>query len=372
MRRFKPPVSDVFKTLAHQVEKRYDGLRARVKRRMGWTKPPTILPYRGYGNDRTLYLTGRVLESRRIRQPQESDTWYTNAKGMYRRFATDEFGDARVQARGHGIEEEVTTDEEGYFQFKLQLDDPLCRSRRWHDFELELLDQLVPEQDDVRAIGQVLIPPESSEFGVISDMDDTVIESHATDFATLVRLTVFKNIHSRTPLEGVSLFYRALEAGLSGNCNNPFFYVSSSAWNLYDVFADFLALNDIPAGPILLRDLGIDEDKFIKSGHEHKIDKIEHILDTCHSLPFVLIGDAGQDDPVLYREVLRRHPNRVRAIYIRAVSSQRRNERALEMAEQTREEGVPMKLVRDIGPAMRHASEIGLLKTPSPQHASNN
>ena len=114
-----------------------------------------------------------------------------------------------------------------------------------------------------------------------------------------------------TVLPGTARFYRALEGGEVGLAGNPFFYVSSSVWNLYDVFAEFLEINGLPTGPLILRDLDADDAKWIKSGHEHKLAKIERILAICRRLPFVLIGDAGQDDPAIYREVARRNPGRV-------------------------------------------------------------
>ena len=329
-----------------------------------------ILPYRGYGNQHSWFLMGRVLEDRRVGSPQADDSWWDNAKAMYARFATDEIVGVRVRASIEGQTAETITDEEGYFRFHLRPTGSSCPQRLWQSVALQLLDEVCPGQGAVTALGSVLVPARDSDFGVISDVDDTVIESHATDFLKMARITFTNNARTRTPLPGVSRFYQALARGPRGNAKNPFFYVSSSAWNLYDLLIDFLDLHDIPAGPILLRDLGIDDKKFIKSGHEHKLEKISPILNTCRDLPFVLIGDAGQEDPTIYREVVRRHADRIKAIYIRAVAQRLRNERAMQMAQETTRNCVPMLLVEDVEQAMRHAADLGLVAATAVQRPS--
>src|SRR5690606_30277301 len=136
----------------------------------------------------------------------------------------------------------------------------------WHP--VEITSCAGPEGRTSRAIGQILVPPSDSRFGIISDMDDTVIRSHVTEFWKVARLTMLHNARTRKPFEGVAAFYRALQAGGDGTRHNPIFYVSSSAWNLYDLFRVFLEHNQLPSGPILLRDYGIDEDKFmVDQGH---------------------------------------------------------------------------------------------------------
>ncbi len=141
------------------------------------------------------------------------------------------------------------------------------------------------------------------------------------------------------------------------------FYVSSSAWNLYDLFRVFLEHNELPSGPILLRDYGIDEDKFVvEQGHRHKLRKIESIFEMYRTMRFVLVGDSGQDDPFLYQEAVRKYPGRVLAIYIRDVH-QKRRENVTRIAAEVSAGGVPMLLVPDTGAAAIHAAEHGLIES---------
>ncbi|HEX6987036.1 MAG TPA: App1 family protein, partial [Planctomycetaceae bacterium] len=119
--------------------------------------------------------------------------------------------------------------------------------------------------------------------------------------------------------------------------------------------------NELPSGPILLRDYGIDEDKFVvEQGHGHKLLKIESIFEMYRGMRFVLVGDSGQDDPFLYREAVVRYPGRVIAIYIRDVKPKRREE-VRRVADEVTGSGVPMLLVPDTGAAAAHAAEAGLI-----------
>lgn len=131
--------------------------------------------------------------------------------------------------------------------------------------------------------------------------------------------TVFlNNAHSRLPFPGVSAFYNALLLGKNGKRNNPFFYVSSSPWNMYDLLKEFLDLNNIPEGPLLLRDFGLQDNKLINKGHQvHKTKEIVNILKMYPKLNFILIGDSGQQDAYIYKDIAKLYPDRILAIYIR-------------------------------------------------------
>ena len=117
---------------------------------------------------------------------------------------------------------------------------------------------------------------------------------------------------------GVAAFYRALERGAGGSEANPIFYVSSSPWNLHDVIADFLDAQEIPVGPMLLRDWDIGRE--MMRTRQYKLAQIREIMGTYPSLPFILVGDSGQEDPEIYGELVTEFPGRILAIYIRNVS----------------------------------------------------
>ena len=93
----------------------------------------------------------------------------------------------------------------------------------------------------------------------------------------------------------------------------------------------------------------------------HKLHEIDDILTTYPNLPFLLLGDSGQEDARIYREVVRRHPGRIRAIYIRDVQVPERAQLVGPIIEELSTEQVPMLLVADYATAAAHAREMGLV-----------
>ena len=230
-------------------------------------------------------------------------------------------------------------------------------------------DTSVPDVPDaaseVAAQHAILRAPSHARYGVISDMDDTVIHAGATNLLLMARRTLFGNARLRRPLAGVSAFYRALQHEAE-QWTNPLFYVSSSPWNLYDLFEEFLDRNEIPPGPLLLRDYGIDETKLgVEKGHAHKLEKTERIMAAYPDLPFVLTGDSGQDDAEIYAEAAGRYPDRIRAIYIRDVDPDKDTKydaRVDEYIEVSKGHGVPMIRARDSLAMATHAAELELIE----------
>lgn len=353
---------DAFTKTAARIEGRFDEWKFRLKVRNGWLDPVQIQPFRGHGTPRTFYLKGRVLEYKGITSATEADSVWQNVLNMYRRFASGEVPHARLHVRFGDAEFEATTDDEGYFDLQIEPTGALPIERVWHEVELRLIEPTVEGQGLVRAPGHVLVPPPQAEFGVISDIDDTIVQTGAADPLTMARIVVLNNPHTRLPFEGVAAFYKALRKGTAGSGYNPIFYVSSSPWNLYDLLIDFLNINGIPLGPIFLRDVGLEPEHLIKSGHqEHKLKQIRTILNTHATLPFVLIGDSGQEDPEIYSEVVREFPNRIKNIYIRDVSLDEREGAVRKIIKEIRDQGVEMLLVPDTITAAQHAVERGLI-----------
>ncbi|MBE9474465.1 MAG: DUF2183 domain-containing protein, partial [Chloroflexi bacterium] len=275
--------------LTHAVEEIFD----RIKyRQVNGTKPLTIIPYLGFGSAEFLDLKGRVLEDSGIKPSRETDRIWNNLLNMYRRFESDEVPYARIIARFQHIEQEITADEEGFFKVSFRFDQLLTSEGSWQNVELELLEPKVSSSEIVRALGQALIVSPQAEFGVISDIDDTVVHTGVTSRLKMVFTILLKNAHTRLPLEGVAKFYNALQQGSDGEGCNPLFYVSSSPWNMYDLFREFFQINDIPVGPIFLRDWGFERQTMLAvKNRKYKLDSICNILDSFPDLKFILIGD---------------------------------------------------------------------------------
>jgi phosphatidate phosphatase APP1 len=353
---------DSFTRIASSIEQRFDLLKFNVKVRSGWLDPVQIQPYRGHGTAERLYLKGRVLEYKGITSATDAASVWENLLNMYRRFDSDEIPGARLRVRQGDQEFEITTDNEGYFNLEIEPKSQLRLEKVWHEIELSLIEPKAKGQGRERTVGHVLVPPPKSEFGVISDIDDTIVLTGATDPLTMARIVVLNNPHTRLPFEGVAAFYQALRKGGDGEGYNPIFYVSSSPWNLYDLLIDFLNINGIPVGPLFLRDVGLDKDRLIKTGHhEHKLKQIHTILNTHPELPFILIGDSGQEDPEIYQEVVREYPGRIQAVYIRDVTLDERDGSIRNIIKAAHESGVEMLLVPDTVTAAQHAVERGFI-----------
>lgn len=350
-----------FGALAGAIEARLDALRRRLDDRWG-NEPIAIAAYHGYGTPERLWLRGRVLEESRARPAGDADSLWRNLANMYHRFDSDEIPGAHVIARYEGAEQAAVADDEGYFEINLAPPGPPPAGQLWQTVDLELAAPLRPGQAAVRATGRVLLPSRGAQFGVISDIDDTVIRTDATSLLRMVRSVLLGNARTRLPFPGVAALYRALHSGAEGPFVNPLFYVSSSPWNIFDLLADSFEFRGIPAGPILLRDWGFGGAAGLPTHHRvHKLAVITRILDTYPALPFVLLGDSGQEDPEIYREVVARYPQRILAIYIRDVTRAllARGTAIAALADQVRADGSELLLADDSLAVARHASDRG-------------
>jgi phosphatidate phosphatase APP1 len=353
---------DLFIKSAAVIENKWDELRFNFNKKLGLNDPVQIVAYRTYGTARRLYIKGRVLEDKKIATASDKDTVLNNLLNMYKRFESDEVPQARLKITLPGEEHEVTTDNEGYFVLDLHPTIPIINEQLWHPLPLQLVHAPIPFEAGLQTAAEVMIPPPDAEYGVISDIDDTIVKTTATDLLAMSRTTFLNNARTRLPFAGVAEFYKSLQLGRNGKRNNPFFYVSSSPWNLYDLLKDFLDLNKIPAGPLLLRDFGLEKKKKEESGHlGHKLKEIKQILEAYPHLQFVLVGDSGQEDPVIYREVVKQYPGRVLAIYIRDVQLPERKKIALDVSESLREQKVEMVIVENTVEAAEHAAQRGLI-----------
>jgi phosphatidate phosphatase APP1 len=264
-----------------------------------------------------------------------------------------------VTVRFENAEETVVTDSEGYYHVELP------RGTRGDELWLIAEARCDLAGGGISATHEIVAPTRDAEFGIISDLDDTVIETNMTSILTAAKLTFMGNAKTRKPLEGVAALYASFANGHAGRPVNPIFYASSSPWNLYDLLCDFMELNEIPKGPIFLRDWGVDRTKFIAPrGHREKLERALKIIADYPELPFVLVGDSGQHDAALYAEAATLHPDRIKAIYIRDVdptSGTKRDDEVRAHIKTAAQHGVPMLLAPDSQAMAHHAAEIGLI-----------
>jgi phosphatidate phosphatase APP1 len=325
-----------------------------------WTgrDPLAIHAYPGFGTRERLWLRGRVLDDEGLRPARPGASAWRNLRDAWRRFETDERAGVRVRAAFQGRVQETVTDGEGYFELWIEPAAELPADRDWHQVELQALD--AASRPLAAATARVLVPGARARLAVVSDIDDTVVQTGATRLLQAARGVVLGSAHTRLPFPGVAPFYRALQEGADGRAANPFFYVSSSPWNLYDVLLELKELHNLPRGPLLLRDWGLTRDTLPFGHRAHKLAAIRRVADLYPHLPLLLVGDSGQEDPEIYHEAVGLYPGRVLAIYIRNVSPDEGRVAAVRaLADRALAAGTPLVLAEDTVAAARHAAAQG-------------
>ncbi len=347
-----------FTELAKDVHREWDNLVDRL--RWGHDKPVDVANYIGFGRPDYLYLTGRVLRDKGISRNERDALWH-NLVNNYKRFNSREIDDAEVEITWGEHTFHRVTDSEGYFQVEHQGDPD----------EAPKLDDLLWQEATVRVVSTPLngpvnhishsdvVMPVEAEYGIISDIDDTILQTDVTSRFKLKTMmhTLLKNASNRRAFEGVSDFYQALQEGPDQKGYNPFFYVSNSPWNLYDLLLDFLHLNHLPRGPILLRDFGLASEDIEQSFKTHKADMVDKILSTYPEMSFILLGDSGEHDTDIYLEAARNNPDRILCIYIRDVQHEGRAQRIEGLIEDISD--INVKLVGTYEEAAVHARQMG-------------
>ena len=329
-------------------ERVWDNLR---QRRSGDRTPEDfrIETYGGHGSaTEGVVVRGRVLDDPLPTEAVEGERVGDAVRRTLKHFVTDELSGVPLRVSVGDSTVEATSDAEGYFLVRLR---PTALTTPSTPGSVELAGPYRGLTDPHRASFPVSVPPAAARFGVISDVDDTILETGVQRVGHMIKQTFTGSALTRTPFEGAPELYRDLEAGV-----NPVFYVSSSPWNLHPFLVDFLDHRAFPRGPVLLRDLlGTDE------GREQKSVRLHEILDLHPTLRFVLLGDSGEHDPQIYAQLVREYPERIIAVYIREVRLDPGDGRVEEVSAGWAHADVPFVLAADSDAVREHAASIGLL-----------
>ena len=143
-------------------------------------------------------MRGRVLEDEGFTATGDADSrWRTSCA------SGSDWSPTRCPARAStraAAPPRAVTDREGYFRLELA-----TRAKAgWNPVELQLA-----ENPRVRAQAGVLVPSLKARFGVISDIDDTIVASNVTNKLRMIfHRGAGQRAHAQT-LSGVAAFYRA-------------------------------------------------------------------------------------------------------------------------------------------------------------------
>jgi len=320
--------------------------------------PVIIMPYGGYANDEKIIAQARVLEDEGIEGGEDSSI-IQNLYRSFKRFETDEKENIHVEALWQGKSVQLQSDDEGYIYLNEVHGLNLNHQRTlWLPvtFKLDLKDEAPFE-----ITSNIMKPSKMAEFGVISDMDETLISTglDSTLRWKVIVNTFLKDSEERLPLDGAFELCKKLHGGRNGYAENPFFYLSNSPWNIHDYLLAFLEKQNFPKGVLLLRDIGFENKKKKSFLEENKYIQISNILNTYPKLRFVLIGDAEDKDPEIYERIAKDFPQRILCIYIRSVSNKEKMVSVAKLIESSTD--VQIKIIEHSSEAIDHAKDLGLI-----------
>lgn len=317
-----------------------------------------VQPYRGYGFNHDVFLMGRVFHE----QPPAAGSkggFGLKLAVLWRLIRRWGIANARLVARFGDAVQEIHTDQDGYFEVRLQAAPPTPGDDNWHQVGLTLT-----EPTRIETVADVFIAPSSCRFVVISDIDDTVMHTGVANKLMMMWRLFVQGAESRAAFPGMAAFLRALYRGAGARDGNPLLYVSRAPWSIYGVLEAFFQQHDIPIGPILfLREWGITlQSPLPRSGKGHKLKLIRDILSLHGDLPFVLIGDSGQRDPEIYASIVHANPGRALAVYIRKVGANPNRDQAIEaLSAEIAAAGGSLVLAADTMAMAKHAASHGLI-----------
>ncbi|HEX2682942.1 MAG TPA: phosphatase domain-containing protein, partial [Ferruginibacter sp.] len=287
-----------------------------------------------------------------------SKSFWKNTAALMRLFMVRPLAGARLQLQWEGEVFQTQSEADGFFRIEWSMNRHLDAG--WHPLQVEMTD----DEHNVltTGTGQIFIP-HTTQLGFISDIDDTFLISHSSNLRKRLFVLFTRNAHSRQPFQGVVKHYQALtQAGTTAEAPNPFFYVSSSEWNLFDYIREFTEINGLPKGVFLLNQLKSFSQLFKTGQNNHgtKFMRIVRVLEHYPTQRFVLLGDSSQQDPDIYASIAKHFPNQVRAVYIRDVYK-KNQEKVRETLKQMEEAGVPCCFFTHSSEALEHSVRIGLI-----------
>ncbi|MCU1549601.1 MAG: synthase [Glaciihabitans sp.] len=267
---------------------------------------PTVIPYSGYGSSGWVRVLCRVLLTRPAGAEEAEKARYRSIRG-WRSFTSVPVNHTEVTIIAGGREFRVTTDRGGVVDTRVDVNLPFG----WNTIQLTSEGSAIVD-------ARIYVVDPSVEFGMVSDIDDTVMVTALPRPFLAAWNTFVLDEHARRPVPGMAVLYERLARAHPGT---PVIYLSTGAWNVAPTLSRFLSRNLYPAGALLLTDWGPTHDRLFRSGREHKRETLERLAQEFPRLRWLLVGDDGQHDEELYGDFARDHELNVAAVCIRQLST---------------------------------------------------
>lgn len=269
------------------------------KQRAGWQ--PAATGYVGFGDTSKVRVLGRVLM-----QPETAPR--NEAQRGFRQFFTTQVAHIDVVVKAGARETTTRTDANGYIDVLVR-DHGLAPG--WHEVLID-----VPTGQSGTASVQILAP--GTSVGLISDIDDTIMVTMLPRALTAAYNSWFLHTDARKPVPGMANFYSALQETYGPDM--PVFYLSTGAWNTFPALMKFLERHGLPKGPMLLTDWGPTPTGLFRSGLTHKKVQLRNLIIDFPEIKWILVGDDGQHDPLIYGNIAVEHPDRILGVAIRELT----------------------------------------------------
>lgn len=292
--------------IAARIEEGIDRLFERLWRSLGWREH--VICYTGYGTPTSARVLGRVvLMPRRARTQLRKATQDFVKRRGFRNFVTAPCVRAPITIEVGDQVIETVTDRGGYIDLRI----------RDHGLEPGWQSVKVHSAGSKRATAPLHIISEDQRFGLVSDIDDTVITTLLPRPFIAFWNSFIRDESARQAVPGMARFYTEV---LSRHPGAPIIYLSTGAWNTHGFLSRFLKRHAYPPGAMVLTDWGPTNTGWFRSGLQHKREALLQLTRDFPDVSWLLIGDDGQHDLAIYSEFARVSPDNVRAIGIRQLT----------------------------------------------------
>jgi phosphatidate phosphatase APP1 len=321
-------------------------------------KSVQVKVYHGYGHTHNLVVYGHVFKYKAKTEQVYSNNIWTNIVHLFNLFILKPY--PFVEVRLHFFDQTISnkTEADGFFKFEWNAVQEVPAG--WHAVKVEA----VATDGSILNTGEgKVFVPHITQYAFISDVDDTIMISHSATIGRRLRELFIKNPRTRKTFPEAANHYQQLALSqTTADQPNPFFYVSSSEWNLYDYLMETFRFNQLPDGAFLLNTLKHWSDliKTGKTGHEGKLLRVMRILDAFPNQKFVFFGDNSQQDPAIYTAIVEKYPKNIAAVYIRNVRTEKEMETKA-LLKKVEEKGVKSCLFKSSEEAIKHSRAIGLI-----------
>jgi phosphatidate phosphatase APP1 len=285
-----------------RLERRFHAWRERRARRRGMTA--SVTPFPGYGGESWVRVAGRVLI---VRPPQRTASGEFESVRGWRSFVGIPVGFAQVSVTVGDRTVDVVADRGGVVDTVIEAD----LEPGWQSVHLSV-------EGGPPVETRVFIVASDVRFGVVSDIDDTVMVTTLPRPLIAAWNSFVVDEHARLPVPGMAVL---LERLVRDHPASPMIYLSTGAWNIAPTLTRFLSRHLFPTGAMLLTDWGPTHDRWFRSGRAHKEANLRRLAREFPQVRWLLIGDDGQHDDAIYTAFAREHPDQVAGVAIRRLSA---------------------------------------------------